>query len=412
MDYIRFLSIYQIRGENMVYRRKDLDWLHAWRGEEAVKIITGVRRCGKSTLLLQYLDELVNSGIPETNILTMNFEDLGFIKMRQPEALHRHIHDHFKDQKGPCYLLLDEIQVVEKWEEVVNSLHLDPRFDIVITGSNSNMLASELATRLSGRYVQHMLLPFSLAEAREMNPGLTFNDYLRFGGFPSVVQLDTESKKLTQLADLTDSILFKDILMRNNVANPIVLKNLSSYLFDTVGNRSSMRKITNTLNSLSGEKTRQETIAKYVHFLEEAFLLFELQRYDLRGKAILGREPKYYAVDPGIRTVLTSSDSTNTGFILENLVYLELRRQGHRVYTGQTGELEIDFITEKEGHRIYIQVALSILDEGTANREFKPLMHIDDNYPKYVMTLDTLDLSQSGIRHVSAEQFLMGKLSI
>jgi predicted AAA+ superfamily ATPase len=212
------------------------------------------------------------------------------------------------------------------------------------------------------------------------------------------------------LSDLTDSILFKDIMLRGNVANPIVLQNLSSFLFDTVGNRSSVRKITNTLNSLSGEKTRQETIAKYIGFLEEAFLLYHVQRYDLRGKAILGREPKYYAVDPGIRTVLASTESKNLGFVLENLVYLELRRQGHRVFVGQVGEQEIDFVTENEGRRVYIQVALSILDEGTAEREFKPLMQIDDNYPKYVMSLDTLDLSRAGIRHISAEQFLVGQI--
>lgn len=173
-----------------------------------------------------------------------------------------------------------------------------------------------------------------------------------------------------------------------------------------------MRKITNNLNSLSGEKTRQETIARYINFLEEAFLLFEVQRYDLCGKAILGREPKYYAVDPGIRTVLTSTDSRNIGFILENLVYLELRRQGHRVFVGQEGDLEIDFMTEDKGQRFYIQVALSILDEDTANREYKPLLKISDNYPKYVISLDTLDLSRSGIKHLSAERFLMGQLDL
>jgi hypothetical protein len=396
----------------MVIRSKDLAWLKAWRGDEAVKIITGVRRCGKSTLLLQYKEELIYDGIPESNILDMNFEDLGYIRLRQPDELNRHIAEKFENLAGPCFLLLDEIQMVERWEEVINSLRLDKRFDIVITGSNANLLASELATRLSGRYVQQMLLPFSLAEAREMKPGLSLNDYIRFGGFPSVLQLDTDRKKLTQLTDLTDSILFKDIMLRGNVANPIVLQNLSSFLFDTVGNRSSVRKITNTLNGLSGEKTRQETIAKYIGFLEEAYLLYHVQRFDLRGKAILGREPKYYAVDPGIRTVLTSTDSKNLGFIIENLVYLELLRQGHRVFVGQVGDLEIDFVTENEGQRVYIQIALSILDEGTADREFKPLMQIDDNYPKYVMSLDTLDLSRSGIRHVSAEQFLMGQISI
>ncbi|HAL73973.1 MAG TPA: hypothetical protein DCM45_02635 [Clostridiales bacterium] len=396
----------------MVIRRKDLQWLKDWRGDEAIKIITGVRRCGKSTLLLQYRDELVADGISESNILIINFEDLRFYQLRRPEELNRFINEYFQNQKESCYILLDEIQIVEKWEEVINSLHLDPRFDIVITGSNANLLASELATRLSGRYVQQMLLPFSLAEAREIVPELSLNDYIRLGGFPSVLQLDSEQKKLTQLTDLTDSILFKDIMLRGNIANPVVLRNLSSFLFDTVGNRSSIRKITNTLNSLNGENTRQETIAKYIGYLEEAFLIYQVQRYDIRGKAILGREPKYYAVDPGIRTVLTSADSKNLGSVLENLIYLELRRLGYRVSVGQEGDREIDFVIENEGQRRYIQVALSILDEGTAEREFKPLRIIDDNYPKFIMSLDSLDLSQSGIRHISAERFLLGQVSI
>jgi len=396
----------------LVIRRKDLQWLKDWRGDEAIKIITGVRRCGKSTLLLQYRDELIAEGIPDSNILILNFEDLGFYKLRNPDELNRFVKEYFKDQKDSCYILLDEIQVVEKWEEVINSFRLDKRFDLVITGSNANLLASELASRLSGRYVQRMLLPFSLAEAREIVPEISLNDYIRLGGFPSVLQLDSEHKKLTQLTDLTDSILFKDIMLRGNIANPVVLRNLSSFLFDTVGNRSSVRKITNTLNSLNGENTRQETIAKYIGYLEEAFLLYQVQRYDIRGKAILGREPKYYAVDPGIRTVLTSSDSKNLGSVLENLIYLELRRHGYRVSVGQEGEREIDFVIENDGQRRYIQVALSILDEATAEREFKPLKMIDDNYPKYVMSLDSLDLSRSGIRHVSAERFLMGQVLI
>lgn len=396
----------------MIRRKKDLEWLKEWRGYEAVKIITGVRRCGKSTLLLQYRDDLLEQAVSESNILYLNFEDLDNIRLRHFEALNNYIMNYFIDQDGPCFLLLDEIQIVEKWEEVINSLHLNKRFDIIVTGSNAKMLASELATRLSGRYVQQMLLPFSLAEAREMIPDLSLNDYTRFGGFPSVLQLDTERKKLTQLTDLTDSILFKDIMLRGNIANPIILQNLSGFLFDTVGNRSSVRKITNTLNSLNGENTRQETIAKYISYLEEAFLLYQVQRFDLRGKAILSREPKYYAVDPGIRTVLTSNDSRNLGFILENLVYLELRRQGHRVFVGQEGELEVDFVIENQGQRIYIQVALSILDETTAEREFKPLMQLDDNYPKYVMSLDTIDVSRSGIKHISAESFLMGLITL
>lgn len=393
----------------MVFRTKDLEWLKEWRGNEAVKIITGVRRCGKSTLLLQYRDVLIADGVNETNILLINFEDLAYSALRQPEELSRYVAAFFERKDGPFYLLLDEIQIVKQWEDVINSLRLDRRFDIVLTGSNANLLAAELATRLSGRYVQQMLLPFSFSEAREENPGLTLQDYMRYGGFPGVVRLDTERKKLTQLNDLTDSILFRDIMLRGDVANPIVLQNLSRFIFDTLGNLISVRKITNTLNSLSGEHTRQETIAKYIRYLEEAFLIYPVQRFDLRGRAILAREPKYYVVDTGIRTVLTSPDSRNLGSVLENVVYLELLRRGYRVFVGKIGEPEIDFVTEKDGHRMYLQVSLSILDETTAEREFRPLMLIDDNYPKYILTLDTIDLSRSGIRHVSAESFLAGQ---
>ena len=392
----------------MVLRTKNLDWLKEWRGNEAVKIITGVRRCGKSTLLMQYKDTLISDGIKESNILFMNFEDLAYLTLREPSELLRYITAFFEKKDGPFYLLMDEIQIVERWEELINSLRLDPRFDIVITGSNASLLASELATRLSGRYVQQMLLPFSYSEARAEDPSLTLDQYMRYGGFPGVVRLDSERKKLTQLSDLTDSILFRDILLRGDVANPIVLQNLSRFIFDTLGNLLSVRKITNTLNSRSGENTRQETIAKYIKLLEDAFLIYPVQRYDLRGKAILTREPKYYVVDTGIRTVLTSPDSQNLGSVLENLVYLELLRQGHRVFVGRIGETEIDFITEKDGSRMYIQVARSILDEGTAEREFRPLMLVNDNYPKYILTLDMMDLSRSGIRHLSAERFLAG----
>jgi predicted AAA+ superfamily ATPase len=392
----------------MVPRTKNLDWLKEWRGNEAVKIITGVRRCGKSTLLMQYKDTLISDGIKESNILFMNFEDLAYLTLREPSELLRYITAFFEKKDGPFYLLMDEIQIVERWEELINSLRLDPRFDIVITGSNASLLAAELATRLSGRYVQQMLLPFSYSEARAEDPSLTLDQYMRYGGFPGVVRLDSERKKLTQLSDLTDSILFRDILLRGDVANPIVLQNLSRFIFDTLGNLLSVRKITNTLNSRSGENTRQETIAKYIRLLEDAFLIYPVQRYDLRGKAILTREPKYYVVDTGIRTVLTSPDSQNLGSVLENLVYLELLRQGHRVFVGRIGETEIDFITEKDGSRMYIQVARSILDEGTAEREFRPLMLVNDNYPKYILTLDMMDLSRSGIRHLSAERFLAG----
>ncbi len=392
----------------MVLRTKDLEWLKEWRGNEAVKIITGVRRCGKSTLLMQYKDTLISDGVKESNILFMNFEDLAYLTLREPSELLRYIMAFFEKNDGPFYLLMDEIQIVERWEELINSLRLDRRFDIVITGSNASILAAELATRLSGRYVQQMLLPFSYSEARMEEPNLTLDQYMRYGGFPGVVRLDTERKKLTQLSDLTDSILFRDIMLRGDVANPIVLQNLSRFIFDTLGNLLSVRKITNTLNSRSGENTRQETIAKYIKLLEDAFLIYPVQRYDLRGKAILTREPKYYVVDTGIRTVLTSPDSQNLGAVLENLVYLELLRQGYRVFVGRIGETEIDFITEKDGSRMYIQVARSILDEATAEREFRPLMLVNDNYPKYIMTLDTIDLSRSGIRHLSAERFLAG----
>ena len=394
----------------MIRRERDLKWLHEWRNKEVVKIISGVRRCGKSTLLRQYQQDLLNEGVPESRILFLNFESMDHVALRSAVVLHQYVNNHFKDQHEPCHVLLDEIQIVDNWEEAINSLRLDQRFDITITGSNATLLASELSTRLSGRYVQMMLFPFSLAEARQMNPELTMDEYLRFGGFPGVLSLETERMKRVWLSDLTDSILFRDIMLRGDVANPIVLRNLCSFLFDNVGNRYSIRKIANTLRSRSSEPAKQETISKYIRNLEEAYLLYEAQRYDLQGKAILGREPKYYVVDPGIRTVLTSSESRNIGFVLENMVYLELRRRGYQVYIGKEDDLEIDFVAELEGKRMYIQVALTLLDERTAEREFKPLMEVRDNFPKFVLSLDQLDMSRSGIRHLSAESFLMGDL--
>ena len=391
----------------MIHRKEALAWLLAWQGHEAIKVISGVRRCGKSTLMTQYAQSLASSGVNKEQILHINFENMASLPLRQPEALNRHVLKAMEGQTGPCHLLLDEVQLVDHWEEVVNSLRLDRRFDLVITGSSAHLLASELATRLSGRYVQQMLLPFSLKEAREQAPGLSLQDYLRFGGFPAVTQLDSERQRMTLLTDLTDSILFKDILLRGDIANPLVLRNLTSFLLDIVGQRSSVRSITRSLNSHSGETTRQETIAKYIAALKEAYLFFEVQRYDLRGKAILGREPKYYAVDPGIRTALVAPDSRNLGAVLENLVYLQLLRQNYLVYVGQAGEREIDFMVEKEGQRAYIQVVLSAMAEDTARREFAAFDQVQDHYPKYLLTLDTLDLSRAGVRHLQAENFLM-----
>lgn len=395
----------------MVIRERELNWLKEWEKKDIIKVITGVRRSGKSTLMFQYKNWLQENGVSDKQIIYLNFENLDTVELHDSIALHKYIKEKTKEDLE-YYLLFDEIQIVDKWEVAVNSLNLDKKIDIVITGSNAKLLSSELATYLAGRYVSIVVYPFSLRESRLMDPYLTLQDYMTYGGFPAVVGINNNHLKSTILNDLLDSVLLKDVMLRNKINNSHLLRALASFIFQNSGSILSIRKIANTIKSELGINSKEETVSIYLEYLKEAYLVYELERYDLKGRKVFSRNNKFYGVDSGLRTSLTSGGNKDYGHILENLVFIELLRRGYKIYTGEIESYEIDFICKKNEEIIYIQVSLSLMDEKTREREFRPLKMIKDNYPKIILSLDTLDFSKSGIKNINAEQFLNGEVDL
>lgn len=395
----------------MIIRERELNWLKEWKNRDVIKVITGVRRSGKSTIMYQYKNCLQENGVSEKQIIYLNFENLDTIELHESIALHKYIKEKTKEDLE-YYLLFDEIQIVDKWEVAINSLNLDKKLDIVITGSNAKLLSSELATYLAGRYVSIIVYPFSLRESSLKDPNLTLQNYMTYGGFPGVIGVENNHSKSIILNDLLDSILLKDVMLRNRINNGHLLRALASFIFQNSGSMFSIRKIANTIKSELGINSKEETISMYIEYLKEAYLIYELERYDLKGRKVFSRNNKFYGVDPGLRESLTSGGNKDYGHILENLVFLELLRRGYRIYTGEIEEYEIDFICEKNDELIYVQVSLNLMDEKTREREFRPLEMIADNYPKIILSLDSLDFSKSGIRNVNAEQFLKGDVDL
>ena len=395
----------------MIIRERELNWLKEWKNKDLIKVITGVRRSGKSTLMFQYKNWLQENGVSDEQIIYLNFENLDTIELHDSVALHQYIKDRTKENLQ-YFLLFDEIQMVNKWEVAVNSLHLDKKIDIVITGSNAKLLSSELGTYLAGRYVSIVVYPFSLRESRLKESELTLQDYMIYGGFPGVVGIENNHSKSTILNDLLDSVLLKDVMLRNKINNSHLLRSLASFIFQNSGSIFSIRKIANTIKSELGINTKEETVSMYIEYLKEAYLVYELERYDLKGRKVFARKNKFYGVDPGLRTSLISGGNKDYGHILENLVFIELLRRGYQIYTGEINECEIDFISKKNEEIIYIQVSLSLMDEKTREREFRPLQMIKDNYPKIILSLDTLDFSKTGIKNINAEHFLNGEIDL
>ena len=376
----------------MIIRERELNWLKEWKNRDVIKVITGVRRSGKSTIMYQYKNWLQENGVSEKQIIYLNFENLDTIELHESIALHKYIKEKTKEDLE-YYLLFDEIQIVDKWEVAINSLNLDKKLDIVITGSNAKLLSSELATYLAGRYVSIIVYPFSLRESSLKDPNLTLQNYMTYGGFPGVIGVENNHSK-------------------SRINNGHLLRALASFIFQNSGSMFSIRKIANTIKSELGINSKEETISMYIEYLKEAYLIYELERYDLKGRKVFSRNNKFYGVDPGLRESLTSGGNKDYGHILENLVFLELLRRGYRIYTGEIEEYEIDFICEKNDELIYVQVSLNLMDEKTREREFRPLEMIADNYPKIILSLDSLDFSKSGIRNVNAEQFLKGDVDL
>lgn len=394
----------------MVKRKQYLDKLIKLKDKQVIKVVTGVRRCGKSTLLLQFQEHLREQGVDGEQIIFLNLEKLE----NEPLLEYHALYDYITERLAPgrmTYIFLDEIQNVPGFEKAVDSLFAMEWTDIYITGSNARMLSGELATLLSGRYVEIQMLPLSFAEYYTLVGGdrrEAWNAYFVSGGFPYTAYIEEEDIRRDYLQGIYHTVLLKDIVERKRIQDVTLLESVVRFLFDNVGNIVSSKKIADSLTSY-GRKTTSATVENYIRALEESFILYRAGRYDVKGKQYLKSLEKYYLVDQGLRGLLSGSSSRDIGHVLENIVYLELLRRGYQVQVGKVGNQEIDFVAGKGSDRIYYQVAASILDEQTYQREIAPLKMVHDHYPKYIVTMDEVPVGEDGIRQVNVVEFLLGE---
>ena len=393
-------------------RTEYLNKLIALRDKHIIKIITGIRRCGKSTLMEIFQDYLKSNGVDIEQIIAVNFEDFDNRDLRNPEKLHDYVKKHMCEEKM-TYLFLDEIQHVNNWPEVIDSLYLRDNIDIYITGSNAYLLSSEIATLISGRYIEIQMLPLSFKEyvtARggEDNLARRYREYIEYSSFPYTLELTGQPKAIKDyLESIYHSIVVKDLSVRKKITDVMMLESVARYLFDNIGNPVSTKKIADTMTS-DGRKIDIRTIEKYVDALMESFVVYQAKRYNVKGKQYLKTLEKYYVVDVGLRAMLLGSKAMDAGHILENVVYLELLRRGYDVYVGKVDELEVDFVAMDDKRIIYYQVAATVRDETTLQRELKSLQKINDHYQKFILTLDEdPEADYEGIRRVNVLDWLM-----
>lgn len=402
--------------QRTINREMYLNWLLKWRGQQIIKVISGVRRCGKSTLFAIYRDYLQKEGIGAEQIISLNFEDIEYEELCDYRKLYSYISQRLLPEKMN-YIFLDEVQHVECFEKAVDSLFLKDNCDVYITGSNAYFLSGELATQLSGRYVELKMLPLSFKEFAEglSEKGLSdtakFERYLRCGSFPYVLRFDlAEQEAREYMRDIYSTVLLKDIVSRLKVSDVNVLENVTKFMFHNIGNLTSPGKIANTLKS-AGTKVDQRTVDKYLRGLTDSLLLYPVSRYNVKGRQLLATQGKFYAVDTALRNILVRGKESDIGHILENIVFLELYRRGFSVFVGQMEHGEIDFVAVKDGETAYYQVSASVLDPSTLKRELAPLQALKDNYPKYLLTLDEVfrDADYEGIRKVNLLDWLLEK---
>ena len=382
---------------------------------DLIKVFTGIRRAGKSVMLELVKNELKEAGINEENFLCINFEQFSNSQFLDVESLYKKITDFQKNTKGKIYLFFDEIQEVDGWEKCINSCRIDFDCDIYITGSNAKLLSGELATYLAGRYVEFVIYPFSFAEFFEMNrlknPNVDknscFMQFLKSGGMPFLSNFpDDDSAKSQYLIDIYNSVVLKDVVKRNNIRDVDTLERIVAYAFSNIGHIFSATSLSKYFKS-ENRKISHDTILNYLKFCSDAFLFYKINRYDLEGKKIVTVNEKYYCADHGLREALFGKNIQNIDQVLENIVCLELLRRNYKVYVGKKGDLEIDFIAEKQGKKIYVQVAYLLANEETIRREFSVYNAVKDSYPKYVVSMDELDFSQNGIIHKNIKDFLL-----
>ena len=407
-------------------RKEYLDFLVKSKDRQIIKVVSGVRRCGKSTLFEIYKDFLLENGVEKNQIISINFEDMDYEELTDYKKLYEYIKSKMIGDKKN-YIFLDEIQHVDKFEKVVDSLFIKENTDLYIIGSNAYFMSSELATILSGRYIELKMLPLSFKEyyqakleyekmeQKENRISKTliqyYNEYIVNSSFPYTLQLDSDLKNIHEyLSGIYNSVLLKDIVARLKISDVMRLESVVKYIFDNIGNLTSLSKIANTLTSM-GRKTDAKTIEKYIRGLTDSLLVHEVSRYNIKGKEFLSTLSKYYVTDLGLRQMILGNRNIDMGHILENVIYLELLRRKGNVYVGQFDKNEIDFVVINSNEIEYYQVALTVLDENTLKRELDAFKNIKDNYPKYLITLDDviMNTDYDGIKVVNALEWLLGE---
>lgn len=399
-----------------IERRDYLDKLIAFKDKKLIKVITGIRRCGKSTILEIFRDWLLNNGVSPEQILYLNFEDYDHIELRNPLALHQYIKPMILSDK-PTYIFFDEIQHVKDFPDIINSINLKPNVDLYVTGSNAYMLSNEIATLLSGRYVEIAMLPLSFKEYVEGCGGSdnlekAYTNYITQSSFPYTLALDRPKDITDYLNGVYNTVVMKDIISRKKIQDVMMLESVIRFVADNIGNMLSTKRIADIMTA-DGRKIDQKTVEKYLTSLCETFFVYEAKRYNVKGKQLLKTLGKYYLVDVGLRRMLLGGRSFDAGRLLENVVYLELLRRQKSVYIGKINNLEVDFVAIDENDIVYYQVAATVRDEATLKRELSSLQQINDQYPKYILTLDEdPEADYDGIKRINALKWLMGEYSI
>ncbi len=404
----------------MIKRERFMSRIRPFIGTELIKVLTGIRRCGKSVMLDLIRAELIESGVSAEQIISINFEEMNNAHLLNAKSLHKEIVLKAKKITGKVYLFFDEIQEVHEWERCVNSLRVNLDCDIYITGSNAKLLSGELATYLAGRYVEFVIYPFSFTEFiklyqatdNSLSPKEIFSKYLSFGGMPYLHNLRyAEAPSRQYLQDVYNSVVLKDVIRRSAIRDVDLLERIILYVCANAGTTFSATSIAKYLKN---EKriAATETILNYIKACEDAFLFYRVKRQDLRssadsqGKKILSTNEKYYIADHGIREAVFGGTARNINLVLENIVFMEILRRGYDVTVGKSADKEIDFVCEKRGKRVYVQVTYLLTSEDTIEREFGAYNNIRDNFPKYVVSLDDFDMGRNGIKHVHIRQFL------
>lgn len=402
----------------MIKREKYLERIRPVMNSDLVKVLTGIRRSGKSVMLQLIQEELIDQGISLSQFITINFESISTYHFHNATALYEELKNRISSINGRSYLFLDEIQEVQDWEKCINSCRVDFDCDIYITGSNAKLLSGELATYLGGRYVEFVIYPFSFSEYIESRKQITehfdlndeFKRYLELGGMPFLTNIPNDKDASKQyLKDLYNSVVLKDIVTHNHIRDVDLLERIISYLIANIGHTVSARSISNYLKS-EKRKIAPETVLNYIKFCCDAYLFYKINREDIPSKKILSINEKYYIADHGIRESIFGNNQRDIECTLENIVCLELIRRGYSLNVGKFGDKEIDFMAKKSGNTVYVQVSYLLASEETIQREFSVLSKINNNYPKYIISMDEVDLSRDGIIHKNIKDFLLQDL--